>query len=336
MPQGEKIVYHNKYGYIAENKLARKLIRRDVNILSLTALCLFIVSIIFGAFIGVLFMNIGIYNNGFGLSTELYYAMSGALVVLGTGLPFALYLVIKQQNLSSFLRFEKVGAANGLLFILAGAGLCLLANFPVQWLGNIIEGFGFSSGQQSMPAATTPGAMVLYFLSVAILPAVFEEFAFRGVLLSSLRKYGDVFALIISSVIFGLLHMSVTAIPFAIASGLVMGYVYMRTGNLWINIGIHFLNNAIAVIMDILVANLPQGAGDIATNIIFFGFIVAGLAALAVLFGRKMVQTEIKKPEIASGFNDRVLAAVTNPGMIIFAAVCLFYAVIEMLGIGIS
>ncbi len=74
----------------------------------ITALCLFIVSIIFGAFIGVLFMNIGIYNNGFGLSTELYYAMSGALVVLGTGLPFALYLVIKQQNLSSFLRFEKV------------------------------------------------------------------------------------------------------------------------------------------------------------------------------------------------------------------------------------
>ena len=336
MPTQEKIVYHHKYGYIGENKLARKLIRHDVNALSFTTLGLFVASIIFGAFIGVLFMGIGIYDGGLGLSTELFYAMSAALVALGTGLPFAIYLLIKKPNINTYLRFEKVGASNTALYILAGGSLCLLSNFPVQWLGSLIESFGFSSGQQSTPDATTPMAMVLYFIAVAVLPPVFEEFAFRGVLLSALRKYGDVFALIVSSVIFGLMHMSVTSIPFAIASGLVMGYVYLKTSNLWVSIGIHFLNNALAVIMDILYVNLPQPTGDIVTNIIFYGFIVVGLVALVVLGIRKMLDPKLSKPAIVTRFTDRVIAAVTNPGIIILAAVCLMYTITEMLGIGIG
>ena len=43
-------------------------------------------------------------------------------------------------------------------------------------------------------------------LATAVVPLFVEEFLFRGVILSQFRKYGDVFAVIASALLFGLLH----------------------------------------------------------------------------------------------------------------------------------
>ncbi len=74
--------------------------------------------------------------------------------------------------------------------------------------------------------------------------AVLEELAFRAILLRILaRAFGSVPGLILSSLLFGLAHLShatwVVALLLAFNAGLILGLLYMTTGRLWIAMGMH-------------------------------------------------------------------------------------------------
>ncbi len=75
--------------------------------------------------------------------------------------------------------------------------------------------------------------------ATAVVPPFVEEFLFRGVILSQFRKYGDVFAVIASALLFGLLHRNFSQIVFAFICGLALGITLVRTNNIWIPVGIH-------------------------------------------------------------------------------------------------
>ncbi len=73
---------------------------------------------------------------------------------------------------------------------------------------------------------------VFSVLSIAIAPAVCEEIAFRGVVLPSLeRPLGTPAAIAVSAVLFGLIH-DPYRLPFAIAIGVGLGVLRLRTGSL--------------------------------------------------------------------------------------------------------
>lgn len=84
----------------------------------------------------------------------------------------------------------------------------------------------------------------------AVVPAICEEAAFRGVLLGSVRRtVGSVSAVIVSSLVFGLFHMTaVRFLPTAFL-GLLLGLSVVLTGSLLPAIVWHALNNALALIL---------------------------------------------------------------------------------------
>ena len=75
----------------------------------------------------------------------------------------------------------------------------------------------------------------------ALIPALVEELVFRGWILGSLRPFGERRALLLSALIFGLMHMNLTQAPFAFMLGLLFGFLYLRTGRLWPGMAVHFL-----------------------------------------------------------------------------------------------
>lgn len=81
--------------------------------------------------------------------------------------------------------------------------------------------------------------LVLYSAFIA---PVFEELLYRGVVLRHLEKYGGVFAVIISSVLFSLMHQNIAQIPVSFAGGIVMGYIAYMYSFKWAAV-IHILNN---------------------------------------------------------------------------------------------
>lgn len=97
---------------------------------------------------------------------------------------------------------------------------------------------------------TMPG-LLLNLLVVALIPAIGEELLFRGVLLKLLKDItrNAHWAVIISAILFSAFHLQFYGFLPRFTLGLVLGYLFVFTGNLWVPIFIHFVNNAAAVIV---------------------------------------------------------------------------------------
>ena len=101
----------------------------------------------------------------------------------------------------------------------------------------------------------TQGNFLLNFLSVSIFAPFFEEWLCRGMILRGLLNHkrpdgttmSPLAAIAISAVFFALIHMNPwQAIP-AFLLGLLFGYVYYRTGSLWLTMLMHFTNNTLSL-----------------------------------------------------------------------------------------
>ena len=115
-------------------------------------------------------------------------------------------------------------------------------------MGSVFALFGIYPTSPLTVVPTAPVEFVLYFLGAALLPAVVEELVFRGAVMQSLRRFGDGFALLASSILFGLCHGNLVQAPMAFVTGLAIGYFVLRTGSLYTGILIHFVNNGLAVV----------------------------------------------------------------------------------------
>lgn len=94
------------------------------------------------------------------------------------------------------------------------------------------------------------GRGVWSLLTLVVMAPLFEEVIFRGVLLESARaRYGVVAGWLISSLIFGVVHIYPAVMVNAIIMGLILGFVYIRTASLWPAIILHAFNNGVAYLM---------------------------------------------------------------------------------------
>lgn len=86
------------------------------------------------------------------------------------------------------------------------------------------------------------------FLSIALLAPILEEMLFRGAIEGKLlRMWQNPWkAILVSSLIFGVVHMNPAQIPFAFLLGMMFGWLYYRTGSLLPGILGHVLNNSVA------------------------------------------------------------------------------------------
>lgn len=88
------------------------------------------------------------------------------------------------------------------------------------------------------------------FLVTAIFAPIFEEWLCRGMVLRGLlSKMKPVWAIVISALFFAVIHMNPWQALNAFLIGLVMGYIYYKTGSLWLTMLIHFVNNGTSVIL---------------------------------------------------------------------------------------
>ncbi|MEX2174364.1 MAG: ABC transporter permease subunit/CPBP intramembrane protease [Pirellulaceae bacterium] len=86
-------------------------------------------------------------------------------------------------------------------------------------------------------------------LLIAVTPAICEELAFRGFILSGLRRMGHKWgAIVLCSVFFGMAHGMLQQSLAAGAVGVVIGYVVVKTGSLWPGVLYHLVHNGLAVL----------------------------------------------------------------------------------------
>ena len=142
----------------------------------------------------------------------------------------------------------------------------------IPWLKSFYDAFADAM------AKLTGGPFWSAFLVAAIFAPIFEEWLCRGMILRGLlTKMKPVWAIIISALFFALIHMNPWQALNAFIIGVIMGVVYYRTGNLYLTMLIHFVNNGFAVVL----AHIPS-VKDYDYMIDMFG---TGLYAVVYVLG---------------------------------------------------
>ena len=240
-------------------------------------------------------------------SAEFQFVFEILYSVFAIGSPFFIAgIILHKKGYLNFIPMGKPENANVFLVILGAFGICLLGNIVTSYFNIILETiFGISLNLPQMPETPRNFTGVsLFYLSTAIVPALVEEMAFRGIIMQSLRRYGDWFAVICSSIIFGLMHCNLVQIPFAIIAGIAIGYAVIVTESVWTGIIIHFLNNAFSVTVSITDEFYGmESAQYMICNIIFYAIIVAGLFAAFIYFKKFNTVPMRKSPLVNKGKN---------------------------------
>lgn len=216
-------------------------------------------------------------------------------------LPAVLYVLICYGKNSFWLGFNtqlnyKQVLIGFLLIFFAG----LIAS-PLAELSKYIAGYLPSLDRQAklMEKAYTDQVVAMsnlkgwgeFFIALVImvfLPSLFEEVFFRGALQQLLERWWrrPFLAIIVTSLIFSFIHLSVYLFLSRAVLGFVLGLMFHKSKNIWVNIMAHFLNNAVALLQLFWVANhkVDTQLTAMEKNIQVWGGVFAALATYGLFY----------------------------------------------------
>lgn len=235
-------------------------------------------------------------------------------------IPFSIVAVCLKQNPFKVIPFKFKNSKILLPIIIIGLAASSVGTLYSSYFSSLLSQFNLQMNESlfSMPKNTL--SLVFSSLTTCIFAPFCEEFLFRGLIMQRLRKYGDFFALLISSLLFGILHANFSQTPFAFLVGLGLGFAVLETGSIFAGIIIHFLINTISTVLNISALYI----GDTNANIIYYIYsaviVIAAIVSLIYLIKRK----QLFKGARQRYFNTKILTTdvfstfIKTAGLIIF------------------
>ena len=101
----------------------------------------------------------------------------------------------------------------------------------------------------SVKKSTSFSGILYLIFTYALIPAVFEEFTFRGLISSSYEGTSPVYSVMMSSLFFAMIHPDVKYFPFYLFTGVILGLSLYATRSIFATIIIHFLYNVFFIFM---------------------------------------------------------------------------------------
>ncbi len=227
-------------------------------------------------------------------------------IVVMLAVPLLLYTLLVSKSIKKTLDDTGLKKINPkMIFISIGLGivLYLLNTFVADIFHVIISLIGFESLKISTTSTIGYGTLLKEFALTAILPGICEEFLHRGIMLMTSKKYHNPrIALLISSILFGLMHMNISQFFYAAILGGLIGYVALVSDSIIPCMIIHFLNNFFSIYfqygteLNFPLANFINVVSEVLMSNIFiyvtFTTIIVLLAILAYLYLTKQMTIE--------------------------------------------
>ncbi|MBQ3150230.1 MAG: CPBP family intramembrane metalloprotease [Clostridia bacterium] len=245
------------------------------------------------------------------------------------------YILLPEEDKVASYCFDKPLSVKACLAaVVAGTMFCTVGNFATDYFIALLSSFGIELSGGDYSLSETVEDFVFQTINIALLPALVEEFALRCVIMQPLRKYGDKFAIIMSSLVFALMHGNMIQIPFAFVAGLAIGYFVIATRSIWTGVAIHLINNLLSVILSFVFLKDAQAASTFysAMNAVT---LVAGIICFAVFMTLCKREKLKPNPTVLSN-KDLGTAYIFTPSMIIaIVLIALFTSqFVEYTGVG--
>ena len=160
-------------------------------------------------------------------------------------LPGAIWCRFSGEKYTKNLRLKMIRPGSIVITIAASFFMIsggLLISVLFGGLESLSDNFSLYNTFVSRDDGTVP-AKIYLVVAYAILPAICEEFVYRGILCHEYEKGGVMRAVVLSSVFFGLLHFNLQNLPVYIFSGAVLALTLYATRSLFGAIFAHMLYN---------------------------------------------------------------------------------------------
>lgn len=141
-------------------------------------------------------------------------------------------------------------------------GLAIFTNFVVLLISQFITDPDLNRSFNTVNElqADNMTCAVVLFVQLVVIAPLFEEFWFRGIVMESLRPYGNGFAIFVSALLFGLTHANVQQFCYAFIIGVCLGYIAVSTKSIVTTTIMHAMFNSISGIL-LLFMSVPS-VGD--------------------------------------------------------------------------
>jgi uncharacterized protein len=185
-------------------------------------------------------------------------------------IPFVIIAAVMRQNPLKIVPFKIKHPEFIAPAIIIGLFLSVVGEFYSQYFDYLINLFNLKVELPQFSFPSNPSGLLVYCIEISILAPICEEFIFRGMIMQNLRKYGNFFAVLVSSLLFGILHGNFEQTPFAFVVGLALGFVVIETGSILVSMLLHCCINSISIAFDAL----SYYKGDDFANILYFSYLI--------------------------------------------------------------
>lgn len=239
---------------------------------------------------------------------------------------FILIVLLLKQNPFKIIPFKikhiellPLAVTVGLLFSIAG-------EFYSEYFQSILSFLHLKVQLDEFSFPHNVPALIIYVIQISLLAPFCEEFIFRGIILQNLRIYGDLFAVIVSSILFGMLHGNFAQTPFAFAVGAALAFAVIETGSIWVSILIHCIINSFSVFLTGISYYYSGSLTNTIYSIYTCAVVVLTIIAVILLYKKnyfKGILDRYSQPHTLLSPSIAASNFVKTPGCIVFIAVYL-------------
>ncbi|MBQ2828248.1 MAG: CPBP family intramembrane metalloprotease [Clostridia bacterium] len=258
---------------------------------------------------------------------SLQYCIEMLLMVVFLFLPFfAVYSISPKKDKDKIaLSLEK--PKSPLLFALAipmGLMLCFAGDYISSVIATLFEQIGITlTSVPDFEVPTEGTGLFLFAFSTIVPPAIIEEFALRSVTMQPLRKFGDKFAIIMTALVFGLMHRNAVQGIFAFIAGIIFGYIAIAADSVWPAVIVHALNNSFSVILSVLNETNEEVANKVYALVVSI-VMVAGVFS-AMFFFLFAKRNKLRNPIPILPVKEKVKSFLLNIPMVISMVFMILY-----------
>ncbi|RDY31794.1 CPBP family intramembrane glutamic endopeptidase [Lachnotalea glycerini] len=219
-------------------------------------------------------------------STNQSLLLSQLLILI----PVGIYLLITKTNPFKLIRFKKIDVATIFMVIL----LTFLIMPLITFINSVSMLFS-NNNVLTLTNELTGNSFLLNLLLMAVIPAISEEFVFRGILFHTYRKSSVLYGVVISGIVFGLMHLNFNQFSYAFVLGIVFALLIEATGSIYSTMIAHFFINGNSVVIMALSnkvwGGLEQSSQQLQSQLTpkylimiagVYGIIAVGTTALAI------------------------------------------------------
>lgn len=320
----------NAFSAMEEEKAKKLLRKREIKRLS-NAVALPLIGFNIVGFIASLIVQIVVLivlglEQGEALLTnsDFQYLYSGMFSILYFSLPFLLIGAMTKTRLRDTVAFGRCRIGKAVPVIMLGFGVIAVTQYASVYFSTFLSQILGQPVENPLPEyGTGPMSLVINLVCIGLIPAIMEEFAFRGVILGTTRRFAsDGFAIIVNATLFSMLHGNLHQIPFTFAFGLFLAYMTVYTGSVVPAMVVHGVNNSLSVIVSMVTDNASGLVQILVTVSYYVVLLFVGIFGLILFINSSKDPLKLSKERSE---DTKTVAAnyFSSAGFIIFAIMTL-------------